>query len=227
MERNGLFGLSVGTEHVDDLVHVKLLHLVTGRSEVLPRIELAGLLVEDLTDGGGHCKTAVGVDVDLADSALGGLAELLLGNTDCIRQFATVGVDDVHILLGHGRRSVEDDRESGKLLLDLVKDIECERRRNETAGLGIPLALLRLELVCAMGCSDGDGEGVATAAGSEFDDLLGTGVMGFLCGNLILYTGEDTQLGLDCDVVLVGVVDHLLGEGDVLLERKSGSIDHN
>ena len=51
-----LLRLPVGTEHVDDLVHVEFLHLVTGGAEVLPGIELAGLLVEDLTDGGGHRK---------------------------------------------------------------------------------------------------------------------------------------------------------------------------
>ena len=80
-------------------MHVKLLHLVTGRSQVFPGIELAGLLIEDLADGGGHRKTAVRVDVDLADSALTGLSELLLGNTDSVRKLATMLVDDVNILL--------------------------------------------------------------------------------------------------------------------------------
>ncbi len=82
-------------------MHVKLLHLVAGRTQVLPGIELTGLLIEDLADGGGHRETAVGVDVDLADSALAGLSELLLGDTDSIRKFAAVGVDDVNILLGN------------------------------------------------------------------------------------------------------------------------------
>ena len=174
-------------------MHIELLHLVAGRSEVLPGIELTGLLIEDLADGGGHCKTAVGVDVDLADSALGSLAELLLGDTDSVRQLATVGIDDVDIFLGHRRRAVENDREAGELLLNLVEDVESKRRRYETAGLGIPLALLGLELVSAMGSSDGDSQGIATAAGSEVDDLLRTGVVGFLCGNLILDTGEDSR----------------------------------
>ena len=75
-------------------MHIELLHLVTGGAEILARIELAGLLGEDLADGGGHRETAVGVDVDLADGALGGLAELFLGDTDRIRQLAAVA-DDV------------------------------------------------------------------------------------------------------------------------------------
>ena len=80
-------------------MHVKLLHLVAGRTEVFTRVELTGFLVEYLANSCGHCKTAVRVDVDLADSALTGLSELLLGNTDSVRKLATMLVDDVNILL--------------------------------------------------------------------------------------------------------------------------------
>ena len=62
-----LFSLSVGTENVDDLVRIELLHLVTCRSEVLARVELTRLVSEYLADSGCHCKTGVRVDVDLAD----------------------------------------------------------------------------------------------------------------------------------------------------------------
>ena len=122
---------------------------------------------------------------------------------------------------------MKDDREARELLLNLMKDIESERRRNETTGLGIPLALLGLEFVSAMGSSDGDGEGIATATGGEVDDLLGTGVMGLLGGNLILDTGQDTQLSLNSHIILVGIIDNLLGESDVLLVRKRRSVDHD
>ena len=44
---------------------------------------------------------------------------------------------------------MKDDRESGKLLLDCLEDIECKRRRNEAAGLGVAGALLGFELVCS------------------------------------------------------------------------------
>lgn len=50
-------GLSVGTEHVHDLVDVHFLHLLTGRLEVLARIEVSRMLCEVLADGGGHGKT--------------------------------------------------------------------------------------------------------------------------------------------------------------------------
>ena len=51
--------------------------------------------------------------------------------------------------------------------------------------------------------------------------------MGFRGGNLILDTGEHAEFGLDGHVVLVRILDNLLGEGDVLLVREGGSIDHH
>ncbi len=50
-------GLSVGTEHVHDLVDVHLLHLLTSRLEVLARIEVSRVQSKVLADGGGHGKT--------------------------------------------------------------------------------------------------------------------------------------------------------------------------
>ena len=84
-------------------MHIKFLHFVAGRAEVFAGIKLTGFLSEDLADGCGHCKTAVGVDVDLADCALGCLTELLLGNTYCIGKFSAELVDCVNILLRNGR----------------------------------------------------------------------------------------------------------------------------
>ena len=118
-------GFSVGTQDSHNLVDVEFLHLVTGGAQIFTRVKLTGLVVEDLADGGGHCKTAVGVDVDLADSALGGLAELLLRNTYCIREFAAKLVDDVHILLRDGAGTMENDGEAGELLLNLMEHVEC------------------------------------------------------------------------------------------------------
>ena len=143
---------------------VHLLHFLAGRLEVLAGIEVARVLSKILADGAGHGQTAVGVDVDLADGALGGLAELLLGDTDSVRQVTAVLVAHVDILLRDGGRAVEDDREAGELLFDLVQDVEGERRGNQTAGLRVAGALLRGELVGAVGGADGDGEGVAAGA---------------------------------------------------------------
>ena len=74
-------GLSLAgrTQHALALVHVEFLQLVAGRTQIFAGVELGGLVYEDLADGCGHRQTAVRVDVDLADGALGGLAELLFG----------------------------------------------------------------------------------------------------------------------------------------------------
>lgn len=89
----------VAAEHVDDLVRVHLDHLIACWSAVLAWVELAWLLGEHLAHGGCEGEAAVGVDVDFANGAVGSLAELFLRDADGIREFATVGVDDVHILL--------------------------------------------------------------------------------------------------------------------------------
>ena len=78
-----------------------------------------------------------------------------------------------------------------------------------------------------MGGTDGDGEGIATGTGGELDHFLGLGVVRLLGGDLVLDTGQDTQLSLDRHVMGVGVLDDLLGEGDVLLERQGAGIDHH
>ena len=122
---------------------------------------------------------------------------------------------------------MENDREAGKLLFDFVKNVECERRGHEAPGLGIAGALLGFELVCAVAGTDGDCEGVASGAGCEVNYFLGTGVVGFLCGNLIFDTCENAELGLYGNVILVCIVNNLLCEGDVLFVRKGGSINHD
>ena len=45
---------------------------------------------------------------------------------------------------------MENDGESGELLLNLFENVECEGRRYELAGLGVTGALLGLELVSAV-----------------------------------------------------------------------------
>ena len=92
---------------------------------------------------------------------------------------------------------MENDRESRKLLLDLVENVECEWRWNETAGLRVSCALLRLELVGSVRGTDGDGERIAASTCGEVDDLLRLCVVRLLSGNLILNAGENAKLGLN------------------------------
>ena len=96
-----LLGLAVATQHLDDFVLVELGHLVACGTAVLAGVKLAGLLGKHLAYSSGEGQTAVAVDVDLADGALGSPAQLILGDTYCIGQVAAVAVDDVNILLWH------------------------------------------------------------------------------------------------------------------------------
>ena len=78
----------------------------TGGLQVLAGIELVGVLRHELADGAGHGQTQVGVDVDLADGQLSGMAQLLFRHADGVGHVAAVLVDHLHILLGHGGRAV-------------------------------------------------------------------------------------------------------------------------
>ena len=82
-------------------------------------------------------------------------------------------------------------------------------------------ALLRGELVSAVGGADCDSQGVTAGAGYELLNLFRTGVGGILSGNLyvILYAGQSAELSLNDNAVSVSVLYDLLGHRNVVLER--------
>ena len=69
-------GFAGAAEHVDQLVTDQLLDVGPGGLQVLPGVELLGMVHKELTDGASHGQAQIGVDVDLAHGALGGLAQL-------------------------------------------------------------------------------------------------------------------------------------------------------
>ena len=74
----------------------QLLDVLTGGLQILPGVKVGGMLGKILADGAGHGQTQVGVNVDLAHGALGGQAQLLLGDADLeSRGFDKAVVDDV------------------------------------------------------------------------------------------------------------------------------------
>ena len=182
---------------------------LTGGLEVLPGVELVGVFGKELANGGGHGKTQIGVYVYLADSALGGLTELILGHTDGAWHIAAVFIDLLDKVLGHAGGAVQDYGEAGQILLHGLEDVETE------LGLGAGL-----ELVSAVAGADGDGQGVAAGALNEFLNLFRAGVAGVALFDfdLVLNAGEGAELGLDDDAVVVSVLDDLLGDSNVLLE---------
>ncbi len=123
---------------------------------------------------------------------------------------------------------MEDDGEAGKLLLDLLKDVEAQGRRDEDA-VGVPGALLGLELGAAVAGADGDGEGVDAGLLDEVLNLGGLGVVAVLGRDLVLDAGEHAELAFDGDVVLLGVGEFhdLLGELDVLVVGQARAVDHD
>lgn len=140
-------GFAVAAEHVNDLMGNHVLDGLTGGLEVLTGIEVIRMLRKVLTDDSSHSQTDVGVNVDLADSAAGGLTELLFRNADSTGHVSAVLVDLGNEFLRHGRRTVEHDREAGQLLGALFEHVEPE------LGLGAGL-----ELVGAVTGTDGDGQ---------------------------------------------------------------------
>ena len=81
----------------------EFLDVCTSGLEILTRVKLGGLFVVELTDCTCHCKTEVGVDVDLTNAGCSSLAELFLRNTNCVRHLAAVFVDHLYIVLRNGR----------------------------------------------------------------------------------------------------------------------------
>lgn len=160
-------GLSVAAEDINYLVGDHLLDGLTGRLQILPGVEVGGCSAKYLQNGGGHSKTEVGVDVYLADGALGSLTQLVLRNSNSSRHIAAVLVYLVDELLGHAGRAVQNYREAGQILLNGLEDIEAKLRFR--AGL---------ELVRTVAGADGDGERVAPGALDKLLYLLRTGIAG-------------------------------------------------
>ena len=172
--------------------------------------------MEDLADGGGHGETAIAVDVDLADGALRGFAELVFADADGVFQFAAVLVDDLHEILRDGAGAVEDDREAGDALFDFVEDVQTDLR-----------IVAGLELVGAVGRADGDGQGVDASALHEFFDFFGLRVDVLRGFDVVFLAGEDAEFAFDRHIVLVGVFDDLRGLGAVFVKRQLGTVDHD
>ena len=65
-----LSDLVIGTENVNDLMSNHILNSLTSGLEILSGIEVIGMLYEVLTDVSSHCKTDIGVDIDLTNGKL-------------------------------------------------------------------------------------------------------------------------------------------------------------
>ena len=164
-----------------------LLNFLASNLEVISGVKRCWSIGENAADTCGHSKTDVGVDVDLTNSHLSCATKLLLGNAYCIGELTAESVDLCNVFLRNGGCAVEYDGELGEALADLFENVKAERRRNKDALL-VSGALCGSELICAVGGTDRDSEGVNAGAGYEILNLLGTGVGGVLSYNVILNT---------------------------------------
>ena len=146
--------LASAAKNVAQLVADELLDVGAGGLEILARVKLVGMFIEEGAHGAGHGKAQVGVDVDLADGELCGLAQLILGHADSVGHLAAVLVDHLDILLRDGGGAVQHDGEAGQSLGDFLQHVEAQRGRNEDALL-VYGALLGLELESAVARADG------------------------------------------------------------------------
>ena len=63
---------------------------VAGRSQIFTRVEFGGTLDEESSYLSGHGKSQIGVDVDLADTVLGGFSDHLFGHSLCAGDLSAV-----------------------------------------------------------------------------------------------------------------------------------------
>ena len=122
---------------------------------------------------------------------------------------------------------MENDREARQLLHYGVQYVECQGRRNKTTRLRVTRALLRSELVCTVAGTDRDSQRVTTRTSSEIDYLFRLRIVADSRRNLVLYTGQYTELSLNRYIKLMSIINHFLRQCDILLIRQRRSIDHH
>ncbi len=219
-------GFARATENVDEFVLDEFFNVCSCGFEIFSRIEFGGIIVIELSDRSGHCKTEVGVDIDFANREFCGFAELFFGNADSVGHFAAVVVDHLNVILRNGRRTVENDGEVRQSSAYVFEDIEAESGRNENA-VGISRALIGFELVCAVRRSDSDSKRVYAGSANEFFDFFGSGVRTYGVANLVFDSGKSAEFAFNGNVVSVSVFYDLSGNFDVFFERESRAVDHN
>ena len=154
---------------------------------------------EVFADCAGDGESEVGVDVDLAHCHGSGFTEHIFGDALSAGHAAAVLVDLCDEFLRDGRRTVQDDGESGQAFADFFEDVETQLR-------------LAFELVCAVRSADCDCQRIDAGLADKFFDLVGIGELSVFCGNVdgVFDTCEFAEFSLDDYAVIVSVLDDLL-----------------
>ncbi len=155
-------------------------------------------------------QATVGVDVDLAHAVLDAALDRRDRHAEARVDLAAGGLDALDDVRGDARRAVHDDVRVGQAAVDVLDDLHVE---------DVAVGLAR-ELVGTVARADRDGEGVDARALDELLRLRGVGEVDLTGADAVLDAAERPQLALDGHAALVGVVDDLLRDGDVVLEAQ-------
>ena len=112
---------------------------------------------------------------------------------------------------------MQDERESGYLLLDLLQDVEAQLR-----------LLTGFELVCAVSCAYCYRQTVYAGAGDELHHVVRVGERAVFVVhvNVVLYARYGAKFALHHDAALVRVGHHFLSDLYVLFELVGGCVYH-
>ncbi len=113
---------------------------------------------------------------------------------------------------------MQHNREAGQAAFHLSQNVKTQ------LGLGA-----RLKFVGSVAGADGNGQGIHTGAAHKFFHLrwVGVGAVRFAHIHVIFHAGQAAQFALHRHAVLVGVIHHLLGQGDVVLKAVFGAVNHH
>ena len=92
---------------------------------------------------------------------------------------------------------------------------------------GVTGALSGRKLVSADACTDGDSQRIAARTCSEVYHFGGVGVGVVVGRNFVFDAGQYAEFAFDGYVILVSVIGHFLGEGNVLLVGQMRTVDHH
>src|SRR5690606_17491631 len=190
-----------------------------GLGEVFARIELAGVLRQELANRARGGQTQVGVDVDLAHAVLDALDDFLDRHAVGFADLAAVFVDDLQPLLRHRGRAVHYQMRVGDARMDFLDALD----RQGVAGRRLG------ELVGAVAGADGDGQGIDLGLGDEVGGFFRIGqqlavVEHALGTDAVLFTGhagfqaaQAAQFALHGDAAGMGEGHSLLGHAHVVV----------
>ena len=105
-ELQAFFGFAGATQNVDEFMANHFFNVGASGFKIFSRVELRGIIVEEFSDGSGHCKANIRIDIDFANRKFCRFTELFFGHADSVGHLAAVLVYHLYVFLRNGRRAV-------------------------------------------------------------------------------------------------------------------------